>query len=292
VTILVNGLLELDSGKTVMAYSLTKILAREGFNVIPFKPLGAVDIWRSSWVLKEVEERRSVVSGDAVILKSAVPAELPIERINPVALILSPVDPSRLGWSQRPYQNLMLSLPRRTSLLRLTFCKREAHESYHFINEEAISRSPKSIRDLLLEVSDKLRPRASSVGDRDVEKLIQSSVAYAESCFISFRSSAEVIIVESHDDTALPLPSVLDADLVISVAPGKAGIIEGKKFSDAIRVLSSMGATLTLNTREVLNVTGVTKEINLPLLDYPLQEGYPEEVLKDVVDMVKEVIKD
>ncbi len=291
VKILVNGLLEVDSGKTVMAYSLIKALGKEGFKVAPFKPIGAVDLWRSSWVLREIEESGKVLSGDAVVLNSASSIDIDIERTNPVALILSPIDPGRLNWSQAPYQSLMTSLSKRSSLLRLTLCKGSLEESYHYLNLEALSRSTKKVREELESVVRRLKPKAKEVSDRDVEKLIRSSVAYAESCYVPLLKSAEVIVIESHDDTAVPIPSAIDVDIVVSVAPGKAGILKGKKFKDAISVLASIGTMLTLNTREILNITGVSGELDLPLLNYPLEEGYPNDILKEIIDLVKGVIK-
>lgn len=43
--ILVSGLLEENSGKTVLASSLINFLINQGFDAIGFKPLGATELW-------------------------------------------------------------------------------------------------------------------------------------------------------------------------------------------------------------------------------------------------------
>jgi len=292
IVILVNGMLNIDSGKTIMAYNIIKFLRKEGYKVAPFKPIGAVDIWRSSWVLKEIEENGAVVSGDAVILNSAIPGEADIRRINPIALILTPIDPSRFNWSSRPYENLMVTLSRRTSLMRLTSCGSGGNRTVHLVNIEALQRSPKEIRRTLGELSNSLNPRGIKVKDSDIERFIKESVPKAELCLAILTSYYEIVVIESHDDTAIPIPSALEANLVITVAPGKAAILDGEKFKKAVLALASIGSTLTLNSREILSIAGVSNEIDLPILSYPLQEEYPDEVLMPIINKVKSLIKE
>lgn len=288
--ILVNGLLNLDAGKTVMAYSITKTLRKEGFKVVPFKPIGAVDIWRASWILKELEESHSVLSGDAIVLSSAISKGVNIRKINPVALVLTPIDPARFSWASRPYENLMVNMAKRASLMRITSCSPEDEKTIHFLNAKALQRSPREVRRTIEGILETLVPSAIKVNDNDIEKIFQSSVPKAESCLANLLSKNEAIVIESHDDTAMPIPSALEADLVISVAPGKAAILEGEEFRKVVLTIASINSSLALNSREILTIANISNEVNLPILSYPLQEGYPDEILLPIINKIKELI--
>ena len=288
--VLVVGMLDTDSGKTVMAYSIAKLLASEGFRVAPLKPLGATDLWRSPWVLREVEERGLVVLGDAVILSQATGDNLEIEEINPLAMILAPPDPERLGWSWTPYSGLLGDSVRRAALARLTACTGSGKASLHLVNTKALERTPSKLSARLAEVAERLKPEPQR-GDESSVSRILSSLAAVESCMVKALSTSEVGVMESYSDIAVPIPLAMNSDLVVTVTPGRAGIVPGDRYRSAVQVLSSMSTSTTLTTREIVSLTGVQESIELPLMEYPLSTGYPKDVLEPILERVKELTR-
>lgn len=288
--VLVIGMLDTDSGKTVMAYSIARLLASEGFRVAPIKPLGATDLWRSPWVLREIEERGLVVLGDAVVLSQAVGDSLEIEEINPLALVLAPPDPERLGWSWTPYSGLLGDSVRRAVLARLTACTGSDRATLHVVNVKALGRAPGGLSSRLTDIIERLRPEPQRGDDSSISRIL-SSLAAIESCVLRALSSSEVGVMESYSDIAVPIPFALNSDLVVTVTPGKAGIIPGDRYRSAVQVLSSMSTSTTLTTREIVSLTGIQESIELPLMEYPLSTGYPKEALEPILERVKELAR-
>lgn len=226
--ILVVGLLDVDAGKTILAYSLAKALTAEGFKVSAHKPVGATDIWRSPWVIRESEERRVVVLGDAVILSNALEHSMPIELVNPLALILAPVDPTRFEWHWTPYSTVMGSSTARAALSRITYCSGDEIVSRHLINPKAIERAPKSIAERLFTLAGRLRPPPEAAGEAEVSRII-SSVGAVDSCLDAGMRGYEVSIIESYSDISVPVPRALESDIVLVVTHGSMGVIQGSR---------------------------------------------------------------
>jgi len=288
VVILVVGVLETDSGKTVMASSIVRALRREGFNVAPSKPVGAVDLWRSPWVLREVEERGIVVSGDAVVLHNASGGRFSLEAVNPLAMLLLPVDPSRFNWSLQSFSAIASDPIRRAALARLTACSDNGVlGSIHLVNDQALERAPGHLASQLREVLHTLNPKARKASDSAIQSLL-GAVNAIDACVKYVKSNSEALVIESHGDIAVPVPLALQADLVVVVSPGRAGLVSGSRYRKAVEVLASLETYTTLTVRDIIKLTGIMKDIDLPVIEYPLQAGYSEETLRPIIEHAKE----
>lgn len=259
--VLVVGVSE-DSGKTLLAASLVSALRGEGVRAAPFKPYGATELWRHPGILGEIARRRLVVTRDALI--HARVSGLPLELVNPAALIVGVEDASRRGW--RPL-HAGPPLPRLGVLARLSVCREERVDTLHLVNIEALERLPRGLQGPVVDAAAALSPHPLRAGDEMIDRLVRGGFhAEVESCLGRLSREAEVIVIESNSDVPLPSPSAYAADLVLVAAPGVAGVVEGGRYRKSLEALGVVRGGIA-SVSEVVGLAGVARSVELPLLE-------------------------
>lgn len=285
-TVLVVGYEPLDSGKTTLAAGLASSLAGMGFDVGVSKPVGGVDLWRSPWVLRESERLGLIVSGDAVSLVRAVESTDPLDEVNPVAVLLAPLDPSRSEWR---VQSGEAPLQQRAVAARVTACSGRGKSTVQAVNVEALQRLPEPWARRVEEMASTLNPRAVKAGDEFMENLLgPGSLGPADSCLRLLLERREAVVIESQSDVAAPTPLSLTANVVVAVAPGKAAVLDGDRYSKAVNVVGNIGAPHLLRASEVIHLARPQAEVDLPVLEEP-RLGYRPGDLDKLVDAVLSV---
>ena len=283
--VLVSGLLHVGSGKTVLAASLVRALVREGFVAAASKPLGATDLMCHPDVIGKTREARVLLTWDGYVLHRASGERLPVEVVNPVGALLAPVLLSRHGgWSS--YEATLSEPFRRAVLVRATACVGESR-SVHFINSDALLRTNRYVGEAVEELALYLNPPPVKAGDEAVSGLFSGGgAATADTCLALAESSSDVLIVESNSNVAAPTLRSAYPDIAIVVGYGEAYLIEGERFSRALEALALSGRPWVASSSEVLQLTGSSERLELPLLEDP-DEGYPQDMLQPIVERVK-----
>ncbi|MCE4625122.1 MAG: hypothetical protein F7C35_04580 [Desulfurococcales archaeon] len=287
VRVLVVGVAGENSGKTVMGASLVGILRREGLKTAPFKPYAATRVWLHPDILGEVRRRRLVVTHDALLYHKVAP-DVSIEALNPASLLMGEPDYSRRGWRPHP-----LSLERspisQGVLGRVSLCREDRIDTFHFINIQALGRIPQSMQEAFIDAAAALKPYPLRVGDEVVENLAGGGfTSSVESCFQRIEREFDVIVIESNHDVPAPTPSAAEPDIVVAVAPGVAGIIDGERYRKSLQALSeTLGAPFQARATvgEVVRLTGVMETIPLPLLEEGELYG-----LDDIASIVEKIV--
>jgi len=286
--ILVIGLYPAQSGKTVFSASLVSQLRREGFKTVPFKPVGGTDIWENPSVLVESRRMKVLVTGDALALRRPI-GEYPIELINPLGFIITHIDPERISWKVRDSLS-MQSLSSRTALARVSFCRDRIYTT-HMINMDAVRRSPSSIETELLETASALEPKPLRINDSVVDSILGGIyVNEVDECLRRVASDNEVTVIESNSNVAAPTIESSKPDIVVAISPGMGYVIDGRRFHKAITVSALAGKPWSVDSEEVIALTGVAYKIQLPLLDDPI-EGYTYNDLKTIIELVKSALR-
>jgi predicted P-loop ATPase/GTPase len=285
--ILVVGLRPVDAGKTTLAASLARALKREGYDVVALKPVGSVEAWIHPEALRWTAERGFVITPDAMRLSEATGGSTPLEAVEPVAAIHAPPDPARWDWNPSPYQVHLSDPNRTTALLRLTACRPGGGSTLHLVNVEALDRAPLALKRKLVDASSRLQPPPLRVDYKGVERLLAAdAIQAADSCSILASQGREVVVVESFSDAAAPTPWSLDAHMVVAVAPGVAGLVDGGRYSRAVELRGGDENPALVSAGEAVHLAGVSAKVELPLLDDP-ESGYSSGDLAPILESVR-----
>jgi len=269
--ILVVGFGE-DSGKTTLAASLAAALSSEGFRVQPFKPVGATRVWLHPQVLSESRSRGFLVTWDGYVLSRAVEGSGGPETVNPVAGLVAPVDP----FTGRRYSEALVAL-------RVSGC---SGRRVHLYEARTLDSLPPTLSGALRGVLPRLRPEPAPVKPGGLGGVVESlGVEAADSCLARLLGEADVVVAESNSDVAAPTPLTARPDLVVAVAPGRAAVYRGDRWSLALQLLAS-GRPHAAVVGEVARLVEPLRLVDLPLTGDAL-EGLPPDSLEPIVEEVK-----
>jgi predicted P-loop ATPase/GTPase len=220
--ILVNGLLPYDSGKTTFSLMLIRELKAVGIKLFPLKPVAGHNAWYSFNTLLRSYDLGILAGNDA--LKYYDETNEDTRKINPFAVLLSPVDLEILNFSVEYYNSLMTNgYP---VMIRIS-CGN--NDKYYATETHLI---PKTIKGVLQQIYEKFKPEI--VSSNELRETINNSWYIAESC-IQHRDDE---IIESYNDASAPIPSAINVDHVFLVSPAKAFVIKGEEFRKVISLFS------------------------------------------------------
>jgi predicted P-loop ATPase/GTPase len=286
VTVLVVGLLGEGSGKTILASSLVSVLRKEGIDAVGFKPVGGTEVWLHPEVLEESKARGVLVTRDALLIERASGRPYPIEVYNPIGFHVMPLDPASFNWSLKSFVRISASLFQRAAVGRVSTCVDGKVESLHFVNTEALSKSPARLSSAVMDVAQSLSPRPVKAGRELVARILEGEyVEAADRCLGSLEERHEVVVIESNSDIAAPTPASLEADVVLAVSPGVVAVVEGRRYNKAVYVGSVSGRPWSVSAEEAVELAGVTDYVELPLLQDP-EEGYSYNDLYPLVEKI------
>lgn len=291
--ILVVGLLRYDSGKTSIARSLVLEAKDRGFNVGVVKPVSGFDAWSQyKYVLKSMEYGK-LIGEDLYILHSVADSRNPIEIEGPIVMLLAPPDPSSYSWRISLYIAATTSTLDQVVVARITTCRDDVVETHHYMVEENIERTSRILRERLVELIEKLRPRPEPIEKNMLEKrlFLEEILEGVDKCVERVIDSHEITIIESYNDAAAPTQFSAKADVVIAVAPGKIALYPGEKYWKAISLVGEIKNPLATTTSDVLGLVKPFKTIDTePLID-PKNTDRPwtKGLLDKILDMARDI---
>ncbi len=216
--ILVNGLLEENSGKTWITISLYNVLKNKGFRVGLYKPISGHSGWKQFNTILESVRRKILVCEDVLKYLNHTKIEYPIELINPVDFLLTPTDINIF----RRISDYMMSLENQYKqgiLARISNFEENSTVHYRIIDnyDKAVS-SLKPWLDKLLETlnptdislkqlfSILLSDYLDEILNRDLEVLDKEN---------------DLILIESFNNASVPYRKIIPyIDKMLSVTPG------------------------------------------------------------------------
>lgn len=216
--ILINGGLPYDSGKTRFGLSLISSLAEVGLRVFPLKPVAGHNAWYSySAVLRSVE-LNVLVGNDALSYYEATGVRP--EEINPLAVLLVPVELEKLDYSITKYNLLMeRGVP---VMIRLS---RGSSSTYLY-------NAPEYVLEALKETLEKLKEtfRPLSVSADELRSVLDESGYLVEEEVRRSISTYDNVILESYNNASAPCFSCSQVDYVFTVFPGRVFLLKGEEF--------------------------------------------------------------
>ncbi len=253
--ILVIGLLRYDAGKTTWVMELIELLKEYGVKVIPFKPVGGHNAWYQYNTIKYSIELGTLVGEDAYKLAKVSGLTNMIEILSPVDVLLAPPDPSLYENDYRRYIDDSSLLEKQAILARITLPYGEVYTTTHYVIEDNYVKTIKSLRTDLEILKNKIK-NVTRTTSQIFLKLLESSTIIAGLSLIQERleKESDVLIIESFNNVALPIPSAIKADYVFVVAPGKILLYKGDDYRRALAVYGTVPGLLAYETAPVISL--------------------------------------
>jgi len=268
-SIFVFGLLPESSGKTIISSALARGMINRGIKAHVFKPRSGHNLWYQHDVFLRCKKEGRLFCEDIIKLRRASKCSLPIEVLNPVDALMSPLNVRE--FLERNEINSLYLLEEDPFLHlvaeRYTICKGKIRHVL-CINMEAL-RSRFAMMDL--EYLKKLEEHADKVlylnNSDEWNSVFQNFSSEAiRSCYQKVSEKAEYTIVEGFNDAVCPEKS-LRYDLVIGVAPGVTIFYDAEKFHMVLETLEELGKDpRSLRAKEIIKYLKRLKILSIPAL--------------------------
>lgn len=241
--ILINGLLPYDSGKTTIARSLLKILRDLGFDVGFSKPISGINGWYQYECIERSLEFGFLVGEDMLRLYEVCKEDLKVTC--PVISIVFPPDFERVFWRT---DTIKFHIP---TMMRIL------HD--HIVFEDSLSLLPKTLKEIVHQLIEVLKPLKS----RDFNRMFDKSIKVADECLRKIEH--DVVLIESYSNVSSPTLESSHVDFVLTVAPAKVALMKGEEFRRALDVMQSKPWNVT--TESILEILKPIKTFDVPPKD-------------------------
>ncbi|MEJ2772030.1 MULTISPECIES: hypothetical protein [unclassified Stygiolobus] len=274
--VLVNGLLQFDSGKTTFSLSLLSTLRQNGIEFFPHKPVAGHNAWYSFSTLLRSEELNALVGNDAlkyydeiIRYKSEKSGIINIiNEINPFAVLLAPPDLQKINFDVRLYKELINEGV--IVMLRVFDCE----SVFHFSLQGFEKIVPDSLTGKVLHL--KKIFKATEISKEKLRELVDSSPAITEKCTRRVFQNYKNVSIESYNDALSPNYTSLDVDLMFVVTPGKAFLIE--EFKKVIGLFTYPPWLVSVSS--FMKYVKVVRSWNIEVGRYQLNDNLLDFILK------------
>jgi len=242
-TILINGLLEFDSGKTTLGLSLIHELIGRGLKVAAYKPIAGHNGWFQMKSLLNSIKHGVLVGDDAYKYYILMRKELPLELINPIDMLLAPPD-LKDHRNVTYYMNAFTNITDMVVLMRISSCTEELRSAYHLISEN-YKHSIDSLKTLIDELIKKVRIRykVKFIDRTTFTNLVSDSRLIDEvtrGCFSKY-VNYDLTVIESYNNVVTPMRlDVIKPSIVLTVTPGKVFVYDGDRYIKAYELIHGM----------------------------------------------------
>ncbi|QGR20190.1 hypothetical protein [Stygiolobus azoricus] len=274
--VLVNGLLQFDSGKTTFSLSLLSTLMQNGIEIFPHKPVAGHNAWYSFSTLLRSEELNALVGNDALKYydeimrykseKSGITNI--INEINPFAVLLAPPDLQKINFDVRLYKELINEGV--IVMLRVFDCE----SVFHFSLQDFEKVIPESLTAKILHLQKIFK--ATEVSKEKLRELVDSSPMITEKCTRRVFQNYKNVLIESYNDALSPNYASLDVDLMFVVTPGKVFLIE--EFKKVIGLFTYPPWIVPVSS--FMKYVRVVRSWNIEVGRYQLNDNLLDFVLK------------
>jgi len=246
--ILVVGLLQFDSGKTMFAKSLINDSIEKGINVGISKPVSAFSGWYQSKSLERSIELKKLIGADIYELHSVCNSSDPIDIESPLTSLHLPPDPDRVGWQASAY--LAISFLDQIVLLRKT----TSNKTTNYCVRSNMSRATELLQSKVKDLLNVLEPEPVETTPDFIENLLLGPFDFIDESIQTLAEKHELLIVESYNNAAAPTTGSLFASKVVAVAPGKAAVYSGEVYRKALLATSGLMKPWKKTTEDIIRL--------------------------------------
>ncbi|UCH05645.1 MAG: hypothetical protein JSW05_05630, partial [Candidatus Thorarchaeota archaeon] len=222
-----------DSGKTTLSIMAAKKATDEGFSVEYFKPLSAHNYWYAYSHTLSCLKREMLFSYDVAKVREAIDSNVHEYISNPIHRLYVPSS------SEKPLSGVSNTLGLAgwdsiATMQRMSTPSEEGVQSKTLVAERLID-SGKQL--LTPNESNRLAMGTQKVEISSLEELQSYEQLhfeeYVSAAFSVVEKTAEVVFIESFNDTAWPWENLIEVDIVWVIGPGQIFQYDPEKFRKA-----------------------------------------------------------
>lgn len=281
--VLVIGVLRYESGKTSVALELLNAFKDVGIDVFPYKPIGGHSGWYQYSTIINSIRLGKLVGEDAYHYAEAINCIECIEQISPLDFLLVPHDIKFYQGRIRRYIDLVDDIFNQIVLVRLTSIIDETFQSIHYLIKDNYKYILESMENILRDLIKSIK-RVISIDVDTLTSLILNPELYRvlDNILAYHESRHELVLIESFNDVALPIPAAINSSYIVIVSPGRILLFDGDSFRKAVKIVSDIFKPLALSTSIILRI------IKQPLLSLPVS---PKQLIySDISKTANEVV--
>jgi predicted P-loop ATPase/GTPase len=286
--VFIGGLLEFNSGKTTFAKDMIVEFEKKlSMKTVPFKPLSGNNLfYHYNEIKKQVDKHGNFLSLDVVELMKASSVDVPLVLANPVHRINTQAIPYHF-YKDGSISTFFSKYSSSVSLFqRFTKHQKDSEFSSSYIVNEPIFDNPKCWNDTSLSEPILKQAKDLKYYKNDHEYYTLNSKFYAdatESSFNYLKSKAEVIVIESFNNSAHPAWCIRESDVVIIVGPGTFFVFEPDSYFRAIDNFRAINRNKPTTTDEIIKIATPADVYSLSL-----ESSNRKKEIKELVEKLKE----
>ncbi|MHA1198213.1 MAG: hypothetical protein ACTSQF_02485 [Candidatus Heimdallarchaeaceae archaeon] len=257
--VFIGGLLEHNSGKTTFAKDMIEVFEKNmSMKTVPFKPLSGNNLfYHYDKIKKHVKKYGNFVSLDIVDLMEESSVDIPMVLANPVHRVNTQAIPYHF-YKEGSFNTFFSKYSSSVSLFqRLTKHEKESEFSSYFIVNEPIYDNPKCWNDMSLSEPILKQAKDLKYYRNEHEYYTMNSKFYAdatESSFNYIKTKADVVIIESFNDSAHPAWCIRESDVIIIVGPGSVFVFEPDAYFRAVDNSRAINRNKPTTTDEIIKI--------------------------------------
>lgn len=279
-TVLVNGLLPYDSGKTWLSIALARGLMLKGFKVSMYKPIAAHSAWYQFSTVINSLKHGILVGEDTVKYVNILGLNFSLELVNPIDFMTAPPNPKLFPTSKK-YLTSLENFFEQIVLARISTIN---EGTKHYLITANADKTVDSLKPWIKRLCNKLNPETLSI--TRLLKIVYSRnmLETLDYNLKKLSDFSDIIIVESFSNASTPYYGLLEkVNMVLTVTPGYVFSLNVEEFKKAVRKLYRTLGDIGLRTDLIIDTVGKVFETPIP----------PSLSLKDlnVEDVVLKIIK-
>jgi len=289
-SVFVFGLLPESPGKTVISSALARGMINRGIRTCVFKPRSGHSFWYQYDAFLKCKKEGTLFCEDIIELRKACKCSLPLEILNPVDALMSPLNVKEFI-KRNAISQLYLFEPDvflHMVAERYTICK-DGIKHLLCINMKALKSrlamtDSEYIRNLK-KLADKILYLNSPDEWNNIFKAYGPEAI--RSCYQKVSEKADYVVVEGFNDAVCPEKS-LRFDLVIGVAPGVTIFYDAQKFHWVMETLEDLGKDPSgLRAKDIVKYLKMVKILRISALPSSCLKNYDS--LSEKLDQVIEL---
>jgi predicted P-loop ATPase/GTPase len=289
--VFIGGLLEFNSGKTIFAKEMIKEFEQNlSMKTLPFKPLSGNNLfYHYDQIRENIEKYGNFISLDIVELMENSSVEVPMIIANPVHRVNTQALPYHF-YKEGSISTFFSKYSSSVSLFqRFTKHEKEEEFSNSFIVNEPILNNPKCWNDTSLSEPILKQAKDLKYYRNEHEYYTMNSKFYAEATESSFKylkDKAEVIVMESFNNSAHPAWCIRESDVVIIVGPGSFFVFEPDSYFRAIDNFRAINRNKPTTTAEIIKFATPAEAFS-----FSLEPDKRKEEMKELVETLHKRIQ-
>ncbi len=275
-TVLVSGLLPMNSGKTYFSASLANTLRKLGLKVVAFKPVAGHSMWYQFRVFSK-SLKLGVLVGEDVIKYMELGLIKDPDKQNPIDILTATPDISSFR-SVDEYLRALEDVIMQAVIVRVST---QGIRRYFLVNE-SLKSLPKQLRSEVVNALKVFSPvtRVSRLWllnyltSPEIDVVVSSATK-------EVLSMGDVVVIESFNNALVPIASLADVvDTLIIVAPGKALVYGGSKLRSYVSTIKSVNE---LESSRFVKFFRPDLEFDVPIFDSWPPKELPRSYVSDVL---------